>query len=458
MELLRLHKLLSMHGVKISTLNTAKLRDGCKSAQVYALNPAGNGGGDGDKLFHHLQNHLRVNSIRSKLGRNYRVPNLTSSVAPEILLPYGLPVTDLLEPKIEPCLKSVDFVETLADVCRRLEDCRQFEKSGVYLEQCGIFRRLSEPKLFRRVLRSARERAVDVHSKVVPASWLRFERRDDELIGTSSMDCCGRNIECPKATLASRYDPESTYDPCMCSRTQRGELDDDVLMGKEECSTSLGDGDTSFCFGDKEVRCIRSKIALLSRPFSAMLYGGFRESKREKINFAQNGIPAEGMGAVEIFSRTRKIASFDPQIVLEVLSFANKFCCEELKFACDIHLASLVNDMEDAMLLIDYGLVETAYLLVAACLQMFLRKLPSLMHNPSVMKYFCSSDARQRLALVGHASLLLYYFLSQIAMDEDMKSNTTVMLLERLTECASESWQKQLACHQLGVVMLERKE
>ena len=39
-----------------------------------------------------------------------------------------------------------------------------------------------------------------------------------------------------------------------------------------------------------------------------------------------------------------------------------------------------------------------------------------------------------------------------------MKSNTTVMLLERLGECATESWQKQLAFHQLGAVMLERKE
>ncbi|MED6224910.1 Ethylene-overproduction protein 1 [Stylosanthes scabra] len=43
-------------------------------------------------------------------------------------------------------------------------------------------------------------------------------------------------------------------------------------------------------------------------------------------------------------------------------------------------------------------------------------------------------------------------------MEEDMRSNTTVMLLERLVECAKDGWQKQLAFHQLGVVMLERKE
>lgn len=137
---------------------------------------------------------------------------------------------------------------------------------------------------------------------------------------------------------------------------------------------------------------------------------------------------------------------------------ANKFCCEEMKSACDAHLASLICDMEDAMLLIEYGLEETAYLLVAACLQVFLRELPSSIHTPNVMRIFCSSEARERLAMAGHASFALYYFLSQIALDEDMKSNTTVMLLERLQECAVEGWQKQLASHQLGVVMLERKE
>lgn len=39
-----------------------------------------------------------------------------------------------------------------------------------------------------------------------------------------------------------------------------------------------------------------------------------------------------------------------------------------------------------------------------------------------------------------------------------MKSNSTVMLLERLVECASPGWQKQLSLHQLGCVMLERGE
>ncbi|GFY82402.1 tetratricopeptide repeat (TPR)-containing protein [Actinidia rufa] len=407
--------------------------DGCKGTQVYALNPSGTttgggGGGVGEKFLHHLHDHLRVNSIRSKSTRNFQANNVqidNNSVLAEALAAYGLPQIELIEPLIEPCLKSVDFVQTLSNVYQRIENCPQFEKSGMYLEQCAMFRGLSDPKLFRRSLRSARQHAVDVHSKIILSAWLRFERREDELIGTSSLDCCGRNIECPKASLVSGYSPESVYDPCTCSGSQREDCDTDFSVGDDGCSTSEEDGDMSFCIGDDEVRCIRYNIASLSRPFNAM---------------------------------TRSVDSFDPDVVLELLSLANKFCCEEMKSACDAYLASLVCDMERALLLIEYGLDETAHLLVAACLQVFLRELPSSMHNPNVMRFFCSAESRERLALAGHASFSLYYFLSQIAMEDDMKSNTTVMLLERLGDCASESWHKQLAFHQLGCVMLERKE
>ncbi|XVF55046.1 hypothetical protein PTKIN_Ptkin06aG0005300 [Pterospermum kingtungense] len=445
-----------------TTMRSLKFIDRCKGTQVYATGGGDGataaddgGGGVGEKIFPQLQDHLRVHPIGSHRK------NPSSDVAPAVfdtLLPYGLPVSDLLEPQIESCQKFVDFIEVIADLYRRIEKCPQFEKSGMYLEQCAIFRGLSDPKLFRRTLRSARQHAVDVHSKIVLAAWLRYERREDELIGTNSMDCSGRNIECPKATLVAGYNPESVYDPCNCSRTPRGKFEDDSSIEDDECSTADDDGDMSFCIGDDEIRCIRSNIASLSIPFRTMLYGGFRESRRERIHFTHNGISVEGMRAVEVYSRTKRLDSFDPRIILELLSFSNRFCCDNLKSACDAYLASLVKDMEDALLFIEHGLEENAYLLVAACLQVFLRELPNSMHSPSVMKLFCSSDARERLALVGHASFLLYNFLSQIAMEEDMKSNATVMLLERLTECATESWQKQLAFHQLGVVMFERKE
>lgn len=190
-----------------TTMRSLKLAEGCKGTQVYALNPSaptpppppgnsssggggggGSGGGTGgvgDKLLQHLSDHLRVNSVRSKSSRTYPPPTQPNAVvSPEFLLPCGLPVTDLLEPQIDPCLKFVDLVEKMAQVYRRIENCSQFEKSGAYLEQCAIFRGISDPKLFRRSLRSSRQHAVDVHAKVVLASWLRFERREDELIGT----------------------------------------------------------------------------------------------------------------------------------------------------------------------------------------------------------------------------------------------------------------------------------
>ncbi|CAH2058833.1 unnamed protein product [Thlaspi arvense] len=457
-----------------TTMRSLKLIEGCKGTQVYALNTsappppppppasgggAGGGGGVGEKLLQHLQDHLRVNSIRSKTSRTYPPSNQTNAVvSPDSLLPYGLPVADLLEPQIDPSLKFVDLIEKLAEIYRRIENCSEFEKSEAYLEQCAIFRGLSDPKLFRRSLRSARQHAVNVHTKVVLASWLRYERREDELIGTTAMDCCGRNLECPKATLVPGYDPESVYDHCVCSgaAASRSEINDDDVA--PECSTSEEDYDMSFCIGDDEVRCVRYKIASLSRPFKAMLYGGFREMKRSTINFTQNGISVQGMRAAEVFSRIKKVDVFPPNVVLELLSLANRFCCDELKSACDSHLARLVTDLDDAVLLIEYGLEEAAYLLVAACLQVFLRELPSSMHNPNVVKIFCSGEGRERLACVGHASFTLYLFLSQIAMEDDMKSNTTVMVLECLVESAVENWQKQLAYHQLGAVMLERKE
>ncbi|KAK2432639.1 ethylene-overproduction protein [Trifolium repens] len=455
-----------------TTMRSLKIMDGCKGSQVYAVHHPSSGGGSsgiGEKLLQQLHDHIKSQTFRSKSVRNFQSPNQTPSevVAEGSLLPYGLPMTDLLEPKIEPVLRPVDFVERLAELHNKIENCLEVDRSEVYLEHCSVFRGLSDAKLFRRSLRSARQHAVDVHSKVVLASWLRYERREDEMIGSSSMNCCGRNIECPKATLvANGYDPELVYDRCCCQRDREGEDGDEedsmtLVVDDQECSTSDeddGGGDMSFCIGDDEIRCHRFNMASLSRPFKTLLYGGFIESRREKINFSKNEISVEAMRAAEVFSRTKSLSTIEPNVVLELLSLANRFCCDEMKCACDAHLALLVCDMEDASLLIEYGLEETAYLLVAACLQVFLRELPVSMECSSFVKLFCSPEGRDRLATAGHASFVLYHFLSQVAMEEEMRSNTTVMLLERLVECAKDGWEKQLAYHQLGVVMFERKE
>lgn len=224
-----------------------------------------------------------------------------------------------------------------------------------------------------------------------------------------------------------------------------------------ELSNRMQEDTVIFCIGDEEVQCVRSKIASLSIPFSAMLYGGFAESGATRVDFSRNGISAGGMRAVETYSRTRRLDLFSPQVALELLSFSNRYCCEEMKANCDAYLATLVCNIDDAIVLIEFGLEVSAYYLVASCLHLMLSELPGLLKNPGVMRIFCSSEARERLARLGHASFMLYYFLSQVAMEENMVSHITVMLLERLGECAKESWQKALSSHQLGCVMLERK-
>ncbi|TYH07490.1 hypothetical protein ES288_A08G237700v1 [Gossypium darwinii] len=306
-------------------------------------------------------------------------------------------------------LRKKQRVETLADLYRRLGTCLESEKSLICIEQYSILSSLGDPKLLRRCLRAARQHAFDVHSKVVLSALLRYERREDEHDSVSPMDCSCFILECPKANRE--------------------------------------DSDISFCVGNEEIDCVRSKIAALSTPFKAMLCGSFIESKRSKIDFSQNGISVELMKAVDLYSRTKMVDMFSPKIVLELLSFAERFCCEEMKSACDIQLATFVNCMEDVLVLIEYGLEDRTNVLVASCLQVLLRELPSSLHSPKVMRIFS-----------GHASFLLYYFLSQVAMEEDMVSNTTVMLLERLKECATLKWQKALALHQLGCVWLERLE
>ncbi|KAI4382439.1 hypothetical protein MLD38_008404 [Melastoma candidum] len=166
-----------------------------------------------------------------------------------------------------------------------------------------------------------------------------------------------------------------------------------------------------------------------------MLCGGFAESATTRVDFSLNGISVEGMRALEAYSRTRRLDSFN----------------------CDAYLASLPCNIDDAVILIEIGLEETAHHLVASCLRLLLSELPGILQNPAAMKFFCSSEARERLAAVGHASFMLYYFLSQVAMEENMVSHITVMLLERLGECVEETWQKALSLRQLRCMLLKRK-
>ncbi|KAH7667563.1 TPR-like protein [Dioscorea alata] len=468
-----------------TTIRSLKLVDGCKSAAIFTIPPSSSSSSAASSSSTsaassssetsgkpHLLPLLRSKSIQPPPLSHHNQPPLK----PPLVLPYGLPSSDLIDPPVDPFLRTTDPIPSLSSLYRRFSRSPSLPSSelcDLYLEHYSLLRSLADPKLLRRSLRNARLYASDPHHKLVFSAWLRFERRDDELHHPPPLLPClpsAPPLECPRSALSSLPDSPSSLCPChrdppLDSHRPSVELDihdddDDDGDGDVEVVEEDGDeADVYICIGDDEVGCSRHRIAALSRPLWALLYGEFAESRRTHINFGQNHISPNSMKAVETFSRRNKLEDDVPiDVVLEILSFANKFCCDGLKSACDERLASLVLTIDDALQLIDFGLEETAYLLVAACLQVFLRGLPKSLQDPEIMRLLCSPEGKERLLQAGHASFALYYFLSQVAMEEEMRSNTTVMLFERLNECAAPGWQKQLALHQLGCVMLERQE
>lgn len=430
-------------------MRSLKIVERFKSIQVHALSSSSDTNGGSKTKPHNFSRHKTILSwSKSKFNNN----NKTSEFAN--LVSLQLPSTDTIEPTIEPYLKPINLVETLAELYQRIEFCSsQSEKVSLFVELFSVLYGLGDQKLLRRCLRTARQNAEDVMSKVVLSAWLRFERRDDELVGVSSMDCGGYNVlECPKKNLEKRFSPFSINDHCQCNEERKNETLNECLCLSDE------ESDVLFCVGNEEIKCVRWRIASLSEPFQAMLCGGFLESEMGKIDFSRNGLSSEGMKALEFYSRTKRLDLFCANTVLELLSFANKFCCEEMKSSCDSHLASIVENVEDALILIEYGLEEKATLLVVSCLQIFLRELPNSLCNSKVINFLCSFESKEKLENLGCATFLLYYFLSQVAMEVSMVSKTTTMLLERMKECGVERWQKGLALHQLGCVFLERRE
>ncbi|KAK1426859.1 hypothetical protein QVD17_15539 [Tagetes erecta] len=417
-----------------------KLKDRCKKpTQVHALT---------------------INSILSSSSSSNS--NETTSlhfINTKSHLPYGLPDLNLIEPQIVPYLNHVDFVDSVSNLyCRIMHSKTDVETCGLYIEQHALLSALGDSKLLRRSLQSARAYAVDVHSKVVISSWLRYERREDELDGVSAMDCFGKVLECPKSALidgeCGRFG--SVFDCCQCVCENASEnLNVNVITHDDQFQGEI----VGFCIGDEVISCVRGKIAELSSPLNTLLYGSFVESVKERIDFTRVGISVEAMRGVEMFSRMKKIADgVSPSVVLEILSFSQKFCCEEMKSACEVYLSSLVSNVDDALIFIEYGCEEHASLLVASCLQVLLRELPNSLNNPKVLSLFCSPESMEKLSMVDHASFLLYYFLTQVAMEEKMTSSNAVMLFERLIDCATEKWQKMLAFHQLGVLLFEKEE
>lgn len=393
--------------------------ESCKETQLNALNP---------------QSWLQVERGKlSKLSLHPSSSSSSSSIESFIKVP---------EPQILPFFKPVDYVEVLAQIHEELESCPPQERSNLCLLQFQVFRGLGEVKLMRRSLRAAWQKASTVHEKLVFGAWLKYEKQGEDLIA----DLLGTCVKC-----AQEFGPIDVA----------SQLPLNLNVNSHECVSMNGNHvsrNVSFRIGDEKIVCDRQKISSLSAPFNAMLNGCFTESLSEDIDLSENYISPSGVRAVKEFSMTDSLSEVPPNLLLEILFFANKFCCERLKDACDRKLTSLVCSREDAVELMEYALEENTPILAAACLQIFLRDLPDCLNDDRVVEIFINANRQQRSIMVGPASFSLYCLLSEVAMNLDPRSGKTACFLEKLIEFAETDRQRLLGLHQLGCVRLMRKE
>ncbi|KAM7253982.1 hypothetical protein ACFE04_031664 [Oxalis oulophora] len=389
--------------------------ESCKGPQLNAFDP---------------QSWLQVE--RGKLSKFSSNSSSSSSIESFIKAP---------EPPVLPFFKPVDYVEVLAQMHEELESCSPQERSNLYLLQFQVFRGLGEVKLMRRSLRSAWLKASTVHEKLVFGAWLRYEKPGEQLIADLLTSCKNCVEEFGTIDISSELQIDSS------------------LNSHETVTENNKSRKVVFTIGNEKIICDRQKIAALSAPFRAMLNGCFAESLCLDVDLSENNISPSGMRAVSEFSKTGNISKLvSPNLLLEILVFANKFCCEKLKDACDRQLASLVSSIDDAIELMEYAIQENSPVLAASCLQTFLRGLPDCLNDDRVVEIFSHADIEQRLFIVGPASFSLYSLLSEVSMNLDPCSDKTVCFLQKLVESAETNRQRLFACHQLGCVRLQRKE
>lgn len=348
----------------------------------------------------------------------------------------------IAEPPVVPLYKPLNYVEVLSRIHEELEQCTPSERPGLYLIQSQVFRGLGEAKLRQRSLHSAWHCTSSVHEKVIFGAWLRYEKRGEEIIADVLASCRKCCREFGPINVASEM-PVRNF-----------EIVGSGVMGSSSHISSM----VTFKIRDGRVTCDRCKIASLSIPFCSMLNGPYTESQLELVDLSENGISLEAMRAVSEFSCTYSLEDMPLEILLEILVFANTFCCDKLKDACDRKLASFVSSKQDAVELMALAFDENAPVLAASCLQMLLQDLPDCLTDELVLDIFLSATEQQQLIMAGHASFLLYCFLSEVTMNIDPRTETTVILSEKLVQLAVTPSQKQIAFHQLGCIRLLRKE
>ncbi|XP_073040672.1 ETO1-like protein 1 [Primulina eburnea] len=392
-------------------MRTLFASESCKETQLNSINP---------------QSWLQVE--RGKLSKF--AAQSPSSIESLIKVP---------EPPILPHYKPVDYVEDLAQLHEELESCPPEERSNLYLLQYQVFKGLGEAKLMRRSLRSAWLKATTVYEKIVFGAWLKYGKQGEDII-SDLLSSCGKCQEFGAIDIASEF-PVSKVPSFPCTLDDTG------------CPQIV-----SFRIGDKNIACDRLKIAELSAPFHAMLNGSFTEALCDDINLSENNISPSGMMVINKFSTTGSLNEVPADLLLEILVFANRFCCESLKDACDRKLASFVISTQDAVELFEYALEENSPVLAATCLQVFLHELPNSLNDPQVVELLSGLSLQQRSIMVGPASFFLYSLLTEVAMNSDPGSDISVLFSKQSVDCAGSSRQKMLALHKLGCVRFVRKE
>ncbi|CAA6667207.1 unnamed protein product [Spirodela intermedia] len=331
------------------------------------------------------------------------------------------------EPPILPLFKPVDYVEVLAQIHEELESC---PPTSARISTCCSFS-----------LHSAWQRASS-YEKLIYGAWLKYEKQGDQVVSDLLSSCGKTSQDFAPLDIASEFPTEAVRNP--------GTSFSEDLM--EDSSAVF------FRIGGDVIASDRRRIAALSKPFHTMLYGSFTESQIEVIDMSKNGISALAMREVIKFSRTGSLGELPPNLLLEILIFANKFCCERLRDACDRNLAPFVSSTQDAVDLMQCALEENSPILATSCLQSLLHDVPGCLKDKQAVEIFCNVNKQLRAVKVGRASFCLYSFLCEVALNADPRSDTTVRFLECLVESTENSRQKQLAYHQLGCVRLLRKE
>ncbi|KAM7515514.1 hypothetical protein LguiA_005097 [Lonicera macranthoides] len=162
-------------------------------------------------------------------------------------------------------------------------------------DELDVYEKLDmDPKLLCRSLESVRQKAGNVHSKVVLSLWLRYKSREDELLGTSLLDCVRQFLEWLKAALIHGYDLDliSVYDHCKWKKTHIEKSVVDNSIG-DECYTSdeYDDGDFVFCIGDDKV-IVRGGISHLENEANIVkiAFLCLQRNAKRPIMYAKNGL------------------------------------------------------------------------------------------------------------------------------------------------------------------------